>query len=343
MPLATALSIDFPENEFSEFDLASETARRFDMPVTRAVVSKEEFRQVLPEFFRACDQPTTDGINSYLLCKHAKDTGIKVWLSGVGGDELFGGYPSFKRLGWLTMIARLLGSLGIPETARSSIETKTLTRTKLSRLLNLTRPGDPRYRAYQFLRSHFVPSVASNLLAPSLGITRDLANRIVDEAQPRLGFDPDSFQAASLLESLLYMRSQLLRDLDNFSMAHSIEVRSPYLDHDLAGFVYRLPAKYKTHSSTLKTLLIKAIGSQLPPAVRNAPKRGFTLPIEKWLRSEMQGDFERVVFQGHRSEFWDLRVVRSIWHSYIQGRAHWSLPWQFFSFANWYDAQNGQS
>ena len=183
------------------------------------------------------------------------------------------------------------------------------------------------------------PIAASSFLADTiLHSSSGALGDVIDNIYPSLEGCSDYFQAASLLESNVYMGSQLLRDIDNFSMAHSIEVRSPFLDHELFEFVYQLPASFKTEAGKSKPLLAKSLPNTLPNNVLGAPKRGFTFPVEIWLKERLQSSFEDCVLDESNAIFWKLDRVRYLWQLYLEGKLHWSIPWQFYAFSRWVNA-----
>lgn len=336
-----ALCIDFPDVGFSEYRLAAQTAKKFGARLHRSLVTPTEFNDNLDDFFSAADQPTTDGFNTYFVSLHAKGLGIKVWLSGVGGDELFGGYRSFRRLAKLSRLSSALQHAPLSVMARAWIEHWFPHRLRLARLANLSQRGNQAVRAYQTLRNTLPAGIVANyLLSPHMRHEAGQAQQVVDGIYPDPTLCKDDFQRASLLETTVYMASQLLRDIDNFSMAHSIEVRAPFLDHRLFEYVFALPSAFKSEAGRIKPLLLDALERSLPQAVLSQPKRGFTFPIETWLRRDLASTFESHVLDPHNAEFWDLDAVRRIWQAHLAGRVHWSVPWQFYAFARWHQRQH---
>jgi asparagine synthase (glutamine-hydrolysing) len=336
-----ALCIDFPEGEYSEAKLAVQSASKFGARLYRAVVSRQDFEGTLENFFCSADQPTTDGFNTYFVSLHAKQLGIKVWLSGVGGDEVFGGYPSFRRIPLLSRLSSVLQrasalSFGLGRI----IEVASPYCYRWGRIANLGIAGEPAVRAYQYLRNTIPPRLAVRLLSADTRQKGDEALRLVDGVYPKTAVCADDFQRASMLEATVYMASQLLRDIDNFSMAHSVEVRAPFLDHRLFEYVFALPSRFKTGTRQAKALLVDALPTGLSSSLLRQPKRGFAFPLAVWLRNGLNPSFEDCVFQARNAEFWDMTAVRGVWSTYLAGRIHWSVPWQFYAFARWYQAHH---
>lgn len=328
----TAICLDFPEAKYSEYELAKRSSESYGGVLHRHVIDAGQFVGSLPAFFAAMDQPTNDGFNTYFVCQAARELGIKVWLSGVGGDEAFGGYPSFSRLGRLSALARILRFA--PSTLVEYGAAAVRDYPRLSRVAHLGDRGSPNIRAYQTLRNALPWRLARDVVSPIWNESwrfPELLDRLYPDHNPRA----DAFQIASLFESHIYMGSQLLRDIDNFSMAHSIELRAPFLSHRLFESVYLLEQALKRSSGESKPLLANALPNPLPKEVRAQPKRGFTFPLEVWLRSFIRKSFEDVAFDPSMRTIWDQRVVRRFWEAHLAGRVHWGTMWQLYAFARW--------
>ena len=322
------LIVDFVEGKFSEYQLAKLTADRFGIDVTRSEVRASDFKRYLDGFFRVADQPTSDGFNTYIVSEAARQTGGKVWLSGVGGDELFGGYPFFHRVDWLMQLASLLRWL--PMT--SKLSTHNWLSMRMRRALTLGEPGAPAVRAYQVARAPVPVNELNKWLRETTPqLCPDFADQLIGLQVPA----GDSFKIATSLESNLYMSNQLLRDMDNFSMAHSIELRAPFLDHRLFDYVYCLPAALKRHGVGKKPLLTSSLAQRLPSEVELGPKRGFTFPLEIWIRDHFESDFFEVLGDSGVTTFLDRDSIKSVWSSYASGQIHWSVVWNLYSLARW--------
>ena len=131
------------------------------------------------------------------------------------------------------------------------------------------------------------------------------------------------------------MRSQLLRDIDNFSMAQSIEVRSPFLDHELFARILMLDKEYKYDGKRMKPLLQDLVPTGIPNCVPKAIKRGFTFPLDKWLKKGLEKKFREVVFDNSNIGIWNNSKIDEIWRSYKKGKLHWSVPWTIYTYSMW--------
>lgn len=329
-----ALCMDFPEASFSEYHLAETTANAFGARLHRSTVTSEIFLDHLEDFFRVSDQPTMDGFNTYFVSKQARALGIKVWLSGVGGDELFGGYPSFNRLRTLKTLSHGL-QIVLPSLLRKGVVRFLPNQLRLSRLCHLGVAGDPLKRAYQTARNPIPWGNLMPMLSDGTAYPGEEIVAFLDELYPTLNSDLDDFQLASILETGVYMGSQLLRDIDNFAMAHSIETRAPFLDHNLFAFVLGLPERFKMSADRKKPLLLEALANPLPDIITSQSKRGFTFPVESWLKQNMRQSFRECVLTERNAKLWDLKVIESMWNAYLNNKLHWSVLWNFYAMARW--------
>ena len=249
------------------------------------------------------DQPSTDGVNTYFVAKAASDAGLKVALSGVGGDELFGGYSTFAdvpRLVSALAPLRHAPVLGRAFRVVSAPMFKHFTSPKYAGLLEYgTSHGD----AYLLHRALYMPWELPNVLDP------DLARAGWAEIAPRIRLGDEGLSSSrakiSTLESAWYMRNQLLRDADWAGMAHSLEIRTPLVD---AALLRRL-ARWTAGSHPLgKQDMAAAPGTPLPAAVLNRAKTGFTVPIRSWLAEKSGQDAGE---RGIRN--WARTVYRAQW------------------------------
>ena len=258
--------------EFSEAPLAERFARELGTQQTTRAVGRDEFLNDLPRIFERMDQPTIDGVNTWFISKAVHEAGIKVALSGVGGDELLGGYPSFTnvpRMVRFPRLARIAGALRRHPKARLIGE------------LGATYPG-----AYLLQRGLFLPDELPSILgeeAAREGLARLQPLSIIGRT---LDPDPETpFGRVASMEASLYMRNQLLRDADWASMAHSVEVRTPLVDASLLRqLAHMLPGQRDK----------SALAADLPSYLRDRPKTGFFVPMKEWLDLPEDGTSTRM-------------------------------------------------
>ena len=335
------VTLVFAEQEFNEGVLARRTAQRFATRHQELQLSGNEMLLRLVEAVGAFDQPSMDGINSYFVSWAARQAGLKVALSGLGGDELFGGYSTFRttrKAVWLSGLARR-----VPDPIRSMLAAAMecgpdhlagkQARHKIAALWR-----DPDYfpHPYFYTRLLFTPRQASGLLArdswPARQPWQDTLARITAQSEGH-----DDFTAISCLESQSYMANTLLRDTDCMSMAHSLEVRVPLLHPPLVEFVSGLPGELKRNNGVPKSLLVEAMGGLLPAEVVAQRKRTFTLPWEHWLRGPLKEEVaaELNSMAGPLADVLDASEVRGVWTSFLERKTSWSRVWSLFVLSRW--------
>jgi len=274
-----------------EAPLAAAVAKRYGVRHQIRDLTLDEFRGELPKIFAAMDQPTVDGLNSYFISKAAADLGLKVALSGAGGDELFGGYTSFRDIPrWMpitSVLARVPG-LGSGIHRLNSILAKR-SRHVSPKMGEIIRYGGSWAGAYLVKRGRFLASELPSILGEEIareGLQRlDLLNLIARTLDPDPG---NGYARVAALESSLYLRNQLLRDMDWASMAHSLEVRVPLVD---AHLLRKIAPALVHRRERGKQILAEAPRPRLPDEVRKRRKTGFTLPIKEWLQQEGKVEF----------------------------------------------------
>jgi asparagine synthase (glutamine-hydrolysing) len=277
------ITLGFREYEGSPHDEvppAEEVARHYGAQHSTVWVTKEDFEEELPRLLAAMDQPSIDGANTYFVARAASSCGLKVALSGVGGDELFAGYSHFKN------IPRVVNTLRW--TRRFRLAAKTFRIVSLPILKQLTSPkyagifeyGNTFEGAYLLRRGLFMPWELPEILDGEM--VREGWRALQPVAQ--LEMTHDAIQSERLkitaLELTWYLRNQLLRDADWASMAHSLEVRTPLVDwrllSDLAPLLVNAHAPAKADLATLPQ-------KSLPEAVRTRTKTGFSVPVREWM------------------------------------------------------------
>jgi asparagine synthase (glutamine-hydrolysing) len=272
-----------------EAPLAAEVARQYGVRHAIRDLTLAEFRDELPRIFQAMDQPTVDGLNSYFISKAAAGFGLKVAMSGTGGDELFGGYTSFRDIPRWMPVTRVLSR--VPHLGegvyRLNAALARRSRHVSPKMGEIVRYGSSYAGAYLVKRGRFLASELPALLGNDIaeeGLKRlNVLGLIEDAVTPDPG---QPFARVAALESSLYLRNQLLRDMDWASMAHSLEVRVPLVD---AHLLQRVAPALVTRRERGKQLLAEAPRPALPEAVRMRRKTGFTLPIKEWLGQKEAG------------------------------------------------------
>jgi asparagine synthase (glutamine-hydrolysing) len=321
-------SVVFEEARFTEATFSRSIAERFRTDHLEITLQEKRLLEILPDAIAAIDQPTMDGINTFSVSQAVKRAGITVALSGLGGDELFAGYPSFTRalkLQSLSPMKRrfLRAASGVGKVALSS----SVQSQKFGQLANSGYSPEDVYRiSRQLFSNDFV---------------KKLTGRDVTRKTNGNHSSGDTVNTISQLELQGYMTNTLLRDTDAMSMAHSLEVRVPFVDVKVVDYVLSVPGDWKLRNGdvTPKPLLADALGDLLPRDLLTRPKMGFTLPFEKWLqqnlRTEVFSTFTDTARLGACGL--DTGAVQEIWNNFlVKPRAvGWTRPWSLYVLAKW--------
>jgi asparagine synthase (glutamine-hydrolysing) len=335
-------TVAFPDAEFSEAEIARNTAQRLGTEHRETTLSSGDMESRLNEAVSALDQPTMDGINTYFVSWAARQAGLKVALSGLGSDELFGGYTSFRataQVTRLTTMARFMPKLA-RELATSGIKRSKMYRGSpdaFRKAFAAWLDPDLLPSPYFFTRALFTPQTVVSRLGDDASMwDAMLWSRWLSEAT-RQSRPMDRFTRVSWLELRSYLVNTLLRDTDAMSMHHSLEVRVPFLDGPLVEYVLELPAALKHNPQRPKALLVQAVKDLLPEEILKQNKRTFTFPWETWLRGKLG---ERVATQmGDWSPALESRLdgrfAQAVWKDFLRGRTTWSRPWSLYVLNEW--------
>lgn len=344
-------SVVFSESNFDESVYARSVADRYHTEHTEICLSEESMLSQLPFALASMDQPTGDGVNTYVVSKAVKDAGVTVALSGLGGDEFFAGYPSFRRLEkavrymralkYIPASARSIAGIAVEQASRKSIQgAKTAAMIKTDGSLA---------SMYPVLRQVLSSTSRRSLLK---GKWKSLERDYPDPYQALLH---DAYQGRSSAELLArisyaegrtYMHDVLLRDTDQMSMAHALEVRVPLLDHKLVEYVMGVPDEFKRPNGTPKPLLVNSLKHLLPGEIVHRPKQGFTLPFANWMRRDLRKfcetrlDPERIESRG----IFDPAEVNTLWRAFIDGSrgVSWSRLWVLVILEEWLEVNRIQ-
>jgi asparagine synthase (glutamine-hydrolysing) len=313
-------TVVFEEREFSEAGIAAAVARRLGARHHEIALSGGGLLAALPDAFAAMDQPSMDGLNTYVVSRAVRAHGLKVVLSGLGGDELFAGYPSFRRARALARLPRWTGPLR--RAAASAAGRLEGARAEKGALL--LRDPDPALAAYRASRTLFGPRAV-----------RALAGREADPGGARPPAGLPLLQRVSWHETAGYMRDTLLRDSDVFSMAHGLELRVPFVDPAVAAAAAAVDDRLKLGRGS-KPLLVAAVADLLPREVWDRPKQGFTLPFAAWLRGALRDEVAGAFADGAWERVGvDAAAARAVWSDFGAGHAGWSRPWALYTLLRW--------
>ncbi len=265
------------------------------------LVRQEDFEEFLPQIIGDMDMPTTDGINTWFISRFAHQDGLKAVLSGVGADELFGGYPSFSRIKFLKKLRQF------PPVSFSAARLFSSDKYRKISFLTYNHP----IADYLLLRGHYSPTDIADILNMDLGEVEDILfnNKSISRIK---NYNEED---AAWLELNLYMQNQLLRDTDVMGMSHGLEVRVPFLDEDFKAIAERISIDIRFDENQPKKLLIDSFNNLLPRAVWDRSKMGFTFPLQQWMREHHEINDESS-YHGKRA--------RKIVKDFKKNTMHWS-------------------
>jgi asparagine synthase (glutamine-hydrolysing) len=301
------VSILFNEKEYDERKFQNAVLDKLSGENFTHLVKQQDFEEHFPQILSAMDMPTTDGINTWFISRYAHEDGLKTVLSGVGADELFGGYPSFSRikhLGYLKMLPPALFSAS-----------KIFSASRYKKLAYLAHNNS--IANYLFLRGLYAPADIAQLIdIDTTEVNNILFNTI---KTPDLGV-PNKLQAA-WLETNLYMQNQLLHDTDIMSMSHGLEVRVPFLDEDLQQYVSQIDPAIRFDDHQPKKILIDTFKDLLPETVWNRPKMGFSFPLQQWMANNSAISDEDL-YRG--------KTAKGLINKFNKGQIHWSRAFALY-------------
>ena len=295
------ISIYFNEKNYDERVYQNTVLGKLKGEKLAHLVQQADFESNFPHIISDMDMPTTDGINTWFISKYARQDDLKAVLSGVGADELFGGYPSFNRIGYLQYLRKipavLLGATNLLGADRYR---------KISFLKHSHPLAD-----YLLLRGLFVPDDIAKILDADV---RQVNEILFDEnLMPDLG--PYNKEHAAWFETNIYMQNQLLRDTDVLSMSHGLEVRVPFLDEDFQRLVNSILPEIRFNQHQPKKLLIDSFNGLLPEAIWNRPKMGFTFPLQEWMGKHTEIS---------NANLYKGKLAQDVVKRFKKGHLHWS-------------------
>jgi len=303
-----SLSINFGDKAFSEEKYQQLITAKTSGVHQSYLVEEQDLNTSFETIMQAMDQPTNDGINSWFVNKYAKESGLKAVLSGIGADELFGGYPSFNRMGIIKAL-KMLPPFILRFCGKLPSE-------KLKRIYYLS------YRnpigEYLFLRGFYIPEAIAQIL--------NISEKEIDQLFEDFPINEEVIQLsgaerACWFETHIFMQNQLLKDTDFMSMSHGIEVRVPFLDQNFVETIDGI-ARRQRFPARKKGLLIEAFKNILPEAVWNRPKMGFSFPLQEWFIKGDQISNEQLYAE---NAFAKQQIQK-----FKAGKMHWSKAFALY-------------
>src|SRR5271163_4698793 len=342
-------TLAFEEDELNEGPIARRIAAAIGTQHHEVVLTEAHFVENLEAALDSLDQPTFDGLNAYYISRAIRAAGFTVALSGTGGDELFGGYTSYRDLpvlhSWSRRAACVPRSL---QTAAATLATWPLRssggamppQTRWAKLPDMVRHGDDLLTLYQLAYALFLPGFQHELLAPGFaealadGLPVAMRQRIIVESRGRT-----PLSAISVMEQRLFLGERLLRDNDVASMACSLEQRVPLVDQVLLESVNRLPDQARYLPLGQKAMLRRIGLRGLDPAMFERRKSGFVLPFDRWIRRGLKDSMDQTLRdpQAIAPVGLDPVAVERLWRAFLDGAPgmYWSRVWSVYVYVRW--------
>jgi asparagine synthase (glutamine-hydrolysing) len=342
-------TLAFEDHELNEGPIARRIAAAIGTEHHEVVLTEGSFVENLEAALDSLDQPTFDGLNAYYMSRAIRAAGFTVALSGTGGDELFGGYTSYRDLPvlhrWSRHAAWVPRSLQI---AAATLATWPLRcsakamppQTRWAKLPEMVRHGDDLLTLYQLAYALFLPGFQHELLGSGFaealtdGLPAAMRQRIIAESRGRT-----PLSAISVMEQRLFLGERLLRDNDVASMASSLEQRLPLVDQILFESVDRLPDQMRYWPLGQKAMLRRIGLRGLDPALFERPKKGFVLPFDRWIRRGLRDAMDQTLRdpQAIAPVGLDPAAVERLWRAFLDRAPgmYWSRVWSVYVFVRW--------
>jgi asparagine synthase (glutamine-hydrolysing) len=342
-------TLAFAEQELNEGPAARRIAQAIGTHHTEVVLTEGHFVEHLEAALDSLDQPTFDGLNAYYMSRAIRSAGFTVAISGTGGDELFGGYSSFRDLPvlhrWsvrmralpraLLVAAARLGTLPLRR-SRGAVSPQ----MRWAKLPEMVRHGEDLPFIYQLAYALFLPDFQRELIGEQLasalqdGLPPAMRERLVAETSAR-----SVLSAISVLEERLFLGERLLRDNDAASMAASLEQRVPLVDQVLFDAVDRLPDARRYDPIGRKATLRRIGLRGLDPALFDRPKSGFVLPFNRWIRRGLRKAMDETLSDPLAIKPAGLNpdAVGRLWRAFLDGSpgVYWSRVWALYVLIRW--------
>ena len=326
-------SVTFEDKIYSEEVYSREIAKRFRTHHQEIYLNASDLLVMLPEALASMDHPSGDGLNTWVISKVTKKAGIDMALSGLGGDELFAGYDLFKRLYFLNKF-RMLGD--VPRSVRNipvrllGMITPSVATFKIQDLLQLE--NWHLENTYPIMRRLFSETKITELLKETSENENKIGSIIKELSVRGIPF----LSQVSIAELGSYMQNILLRDTDQMSMSHALEVRVPFLDYELVEYVLQVNDEVKFPHSP-KQLLVESLNGLLPKEIYHRKKMGFVFPWDTWMRNDLKNYCELNLLSLSQFQIFDMNGIRRLWFDFLKGDqlVTWSRIWPLVTLANW--------
>ncbi len=334
----STLTVTFPDQPgYSETVHARRIANLAGTEHHEIPISGKDILASLPAALQAMDQPSVDGINTYVVSLAAHQAGLKAVLSGLGGDELFGGYPTFRDIPRVLCIRNLIKPVeGLVQKVVGLGEDFSRINAKILDFIDSTNNLTETYLARRHL---FTARQVRNLVFDGIkeNWTYGLSTQRLEALGKLLAGRP-LLDAICLLEMDLYMGETLLRDSDVMGMAHGLEIRLPFLDADFSSYSLSLASEARAPYPFPKHLFVKALGDILPIKNVDRRKQGFTLPFQAWLLEDLRDEVrEGIESLAGQTGFFKRASLERLWSVFCEhpNGVGWTRPWSLFVLARY--------
>ena len=327
----------FEEKEFDESGYANIISRKFNTNHNQVLLKPAVFLDELTNALNAMDTPSGDGVNTYVVSKAIKQSGLTVALSGVGGDELFAGYPFFKQYLQLKKYASVWGPSKLLRWGAGLALGNSNKSQRMKQLLNAP-DASIRYFYPEFRR------IISPQLLASLTKWDDNRPTLLEEQLVKLPASLEKYpllSQVSIAEYTGYTQHTLLKDTDQFSMAVSLEAREPFFDHDLIEFVLAVPDTLK-YPNYPKQLLVESLNGLLPDEIVHRKKQGFLFPWSVWMKKELRSFCEQHLQRAAQRDFINGKNLLAYWKRFLNNdtSVRWMEIWLFVILEYWMEKNN---
>lgn len=344
-------TLAFEEAKYDEGRFSREIAKGIGTEHREIMLTEQQFSSSLETAIDTLDQPTFDGLNSYFISKAVRDAGLTVALVGTGGDELFGGYPTFRTLPLMQRWARRgrivpewakqFGASCVSRVLSGSARSAVPPQTRWAKLPDMVRSGEDLLASYQYAYGLFLPEFQERLLLNAgatsdmrYGLTNSLTADLESEMRGR-----SAIASVSVLEQRLFLGERLLRDTDAASMAVSLETRLPLVDSVVSDAVTRMSDHGRFDPLGRKQVLRRIGLEGLDPALFERPKQGFVMPFDRWIRRSLGDAMDSTMRDASLVRAVGLNdgVVSGLWSAFQSGAPglYWSRVWTIYALIRW--------
>jgi asparagine synthase (glutamine-hydrolysing) len=325
-------TVAFEEKEFDESQYANIISRKFNTNHNQLLLKPNVFLDELTNALDAMDTPSGDGINTYVVSKAIRQSGLTVALSGVGGDELFAGYPFFKQYLQLKKYQPLWQGTGWLRSLAGSFLGNTNKALRMKQLLNAS-ANSIRY-FYPEFRRIITPALLASFVRNNSNDRTSLEKQLI--ALPSSLEKFPLLSQVSIAEYTGYTQHTLLKDMDQFSMAVSLEAREPFFDHDLVEFVLAIPDHLKFPQYP-KRLLVESLRGLLPNEIVHRKKQGFLFPWSIWMKNELRSFCESRLQRMAQRDFINGKTLLAYWQRFLNNdtSVRWMEIWLFVILEYW--------